>query len=235
MCTVTFIPFHNSFFITSNRDESPGRKAKELTSLHLTGDTIIHFPLDDESGGSWIAMSEKGRAVCLLNGAFEAFVPEPSYRISRGKVVVHAALDPDITAFIKNYELNGIAPFTLLIFEKEKFVQLIWDGTHRHINDLAADKPEIWSSVTLYPFEVREKRRKLFESWLQQTATFDREAIMKFHQFTQDDPRNDFIMNRNDIVRTLSITSIELTDSKASLLHLDLDTEIRQEVLVSYE
>src|SRR5687768_5399422 len=137
MYTVTFIPFRDSFFITSNRDESPGRKAKELTSWHLTGDTIIHFPLDEASGGSWIAMSDKGRAVCLLNGAFEAFVPEPSYRISRGRVVVHATLDPDITAFIHSYDLEGIAPFTLLIFEKEKFVQLIWDGTQRHVHDLA--------------------------------------------------------------------------------------------------
>lgn len=235
MCTVTFIPFRDSFFITSNRDESPGRKAKELTSLHLTGDTIIHFPLDEESGGSWIAMSDKGRAVCLLNGAFQAFVPEPAYRISRGRVVVHAALDPNVTTFINNYDLDGIAPFTLLIFEKEKFVQLIWDGKQRQIKDLAADKPEIWSSVTLYPIEVRNRRKQLFESWLKESEIFDREAIMQFHQFTQDDPYNDFIMNRNDIVRTLSITSIELTDNKASLLHLDLDNEMRQEVLVSYE
>jgi hypothetical protein len=234
MCTVTFIPFRDSFFITSNRDESPGRKAKELTSLHLTGDTIIHFPLDEESGGSWIAMSDKGRAVCLLNGAFEPFIPQSSYRISRGKVVVHAALDQDVTTFINDYDLSGIAPFTLLIFEKENFVELIWDGDQRHIKELSS-KPEIWSSVTLYPIEVREKRRQLFNTWLQNNDTFDRELIMQFHQFTTDDPLNDFIMNRNNIVKTLSITSIELKKDKASLLHLDLDREMRQEVLVTYE
>ena len=235
MCTVTFIPFRDSFFITSNRDESPGRTAKELTSLHLTGDTIIHFPLDEESGGSWIAMSDKGRAVCLLNGAFEPFIPQSSYRISRGKVVVHAALDQDITTFINDYDLSGIAPFTLLIFEKENFVQLIWDGDQRHIKELSSTKPEIWSSVTLYPIEVREKRRQLFNTWLQNNGTFDRDLIMQFHQFTTDDPLNDFIMNRNNIVKTLSITSIELKKDKASLLHLDLDREMRQEVLVTYE
>ncbi|HUR29968.1 MAG TPA: NRDE family protein [Saprospiraceae bacterium] len=235
MCTVTFIHFNKTFFITSNRDESPGRNAKGLISNHFPGKVGIHYPLDEESGGSWIAMSDSGKVACLLNGAFEPFIPELSYRQSRGQVVVDAITEPDVKRFIETYPLDGIAPFTLLIFENGNFVQLAWDGTNKHIQPLSVTEPQIWSSVTLYPPHVRAWRKALFEKWIAQTEIFDRDSIIDFHQIANGDPDNDFIMNRNEIVKTLSITSIELKPESGSLLHFALDKNLREEILVKYE
>jgi hypothetical protein len=234
MCTVTFIPFKEKFFITSNRDESPDRNAKGLTSVHPAGKNIIHYPLDELSGGSWIALSDEGRVVCLLSGAYESFKPNPPYRKSRGQVVIDAVHQVEIPDFLDNYPFEGIAPFTILIFEQNIFFQLVWDGEKKHISQLSIDKPQIWSSATLYPQDIREWRKSLFEKWIMDNNEINRESVIQFHQMANGDPRNDFIMNRNDIVKTLSITSIELRPHSASILHLELDQARREEILVKY-
>ena len=235
MCTVTFIPTAKTIFITSNRDESPSRQSKGLTSRHALQGPAIHFPLDMESNGSWIAFTDHGRAVCLLNGGFVPFIPSPSYRMSRGQVVIDAASNDDLHAFTENYNLEGIAPFTLLIFEKNTFVELVWDGFKRHIKPLPTDVPQIWSSVTLYSPEIRAWRKELFVQWLSEREKFDRESIMAFHCMKKGDSINDFIMNRNEVVKTLSVTSIQLQKHKGSILHLDLENNTREEVLISYD
>lgn len=235
MCTVTFIPTPEKVFITSNRDESPGRQSAGLISLHPPDKNIIHYPLDETSGGSWIALSDSGRAVCLLNGGFQPFHPDPPYRQSRGLVVLDAALEPEDADFLESYDLNRIAPFTLLVYENKILRQLVWDGDQRHITELPSDLAQIWSSVTLYPEDVRQRRKASFEKWLIETPSYNRESIIEFHQQTNGDPQNDFIMNRNEIVKTLSITNIILKENAASILHLGLEKQTREEIMVKYE
>jgi len=235
MCTVTFIPFKETVFITSNRDESPGRRANGLFSFHAPEKNIVHYPLDQESGGSWIGLSDSGKVACLLNGAFESYIPTPPYRQSRGQVVVDAIGEPDTNLFFENYNLDGIAPFTLLLFEKDKFDQLIWDGIEKHRSVLSTTFPQIWSSITLYTPEVQSKKKSLFEKWLTEHDELNRESIIGFHQMANGDPDNDFIINRNDIVKTLSITSIVLRRASGSIMHMELDKSTREEILVKNE
>ena len=232
MCTVTFIPFGNSIFITSNRDESPSRQSSGLTSRHTLDGPAIHYPLDIESNGSWIALSDTGRSVCLLNGGFVPFIPDPPYRLSRGQVVMDAASTPDVLPFVENYNLEGVAPFTLLTFEKNILIQTVWDGFKRHIDELPNDQPQLWSSVTLYPPEIRAWRTEIFKQWVKERQAFDRDSIMAFHCLKKGDATNDFIMNRNEVVKTLSVTSIQLEKHKASMLHLDLEKNTREEVMI---
>jgi uncharacterized protein with NRDE domain len=235
MCTVTFIPQGKSCFITSNRDESPGRQAKGLTSFHDRNSGSIHYPLDESSGGSWIALSDQGRAVCLLNGGFEAFVPNPPYRMSRGQIVISAAMAQQTETFISSFDLTDIAPFTLLVYERDQLSELVWDGEQKHIRSLPVDQQYIWSSATLYSPKVRAWRKSLFDDWRGAHDYFDRESIISFHQMTNGDQDNDFVMNRHDMVKTLSITSIYLNEKLSSLLHLDLEQKTREEILIRYD
>jgi Transport and Golgi organisation 2 len=235
MCTVTFIPRPGTTFITSNRDENPRRQAKGLTSFHTPEWNAIHYPLDEISGGSWIALADKGRAVCLLNGGFKSFVPNPPYRQSRGVVVRDAALADSMDAFMHDYDLENIAPFTLLVYENNSLIQLVWDGEQKHISSLPVDQPQIWSSVTLYPLHVREWRKSLFEKWIRESVAIDQDSIISFHQVANGDPVNDFIMNRNEKVKTLSITSIVMKETTGSMLHLNLAHSSREEILVEYD
>ena len=42
-------------------------------------------------------------------------------------------------------------------------------------------------------------------------------------------------MNRNEVVKTLSVSSIQLQKHKGSLLHLDLEKNTREEVVIHYD
>ncbi len=232
MCTVTFISRNQQIFITSNRDESPGRRAKGIASLDDTSMESVHFPLDESSGGSWISLSDSGKAVCLLNGAYESFIPNPPYRLSRGQIVIDAARSKKGSDYIADVDLHNVAPFTLIIFENQTLEELVWDGTQKHIQSLPVDISYIWSSATLYPPDVRAWRKSLFDQWMKETKNIDRESIIAFHQMANGDPGNGFVMNRNEVVKTLSITSIQLQQDAGSILHLELDADTREEIFI---
>ena len=76
MCTVTFIPTGDKYFITSNRDEKNTRKFAIPPSAYEFESGKIFFPKDGDRGGSWIAIHENGNAAVLLNGAFEKHIVE---------------------------------------------------------------------------------------------------------------------------------------------------------------
>ena len=138
----------------------------------------------------------------------------------------------DARLYLENYDFDGVAPFTLLVYESDRFTELVWDGSKKHIRPLSIDQPQIWSSATLYPPHVRAWRKSLFEKWLDENTFYDRESIIAFHQMANGDPENDFIMNRNELVKTLSITSIMIKENSGSLVHLQLDKNTREEILI---
>ena len=71
MCTVTIFPLENNdFVLTTNRDEAPDRNSLEPSFYTFQGAKLL-FPKDEQSGGTWVGVSEKKRVVCVLNGGFE--------------------------------------------------------------------------------------------------------------------------------------------------------------------
>src|SRR4051812_5816730 len=104
MCTVTYLPkSKDSFILTSSRDEKPLRKIARPPSIHKRGKQLILFPKDPQGGGTWIAVSESGQTICLLNGAFDKHIPEPPYRKSRGIVALDALQFNTLDSFGKEY------------------------------------------------------------------------------------------------------------------------------------
>src|SRR5690606_24353748 len=82
----------------------------------------------------------------------------------------------------------------------------------------------IWSSSTLYPVEVRTHRSEIFRSWLDSGKDSSPESIMEFHEFGNPDPINGFVMNRSDLVRTLSITQMQIHPDEARITNKILAT-----------
>ncbi len=223
MCTVTWIPDGSGgHFLTSNRDEAPHRAALQLTHrLTELGETL-HYPVDSGAGGSWICFSDQGRAICLLNGARRKHKHSPPYRRSRGLVVLDAFLEQDFQAFLQNYALDGIEPFTMILADQTGAKVLVWNGRKKEIEPIPTGVTRIWSSSTLYPYPVRRRRRNLFEQFLKRNARPDIDQILAFHHLETGDRHNDFIMNREDRVRTISVTAAHLSSKNPYWIHKDL-------------
>jgi uncharacterized protein with NRDE domain len=228
MCTVTFLPLDNrDFIITSNRDESPGRDtfAPALYTIHTIP---VYFPKDSRAGGTWFATAQNGHTVVLLNGADKKHTRTLPYRKSRGLVMLDYYLYNDTNAYARQYNFDNIEPFTLVIANAKQgsLFQLMWDGDAVSLAEKDFTKPHIWSSATLYTEEARRLRRLWFDEWLEKNKTYTVENISNFHHFGgTGDIYNDIVMNRDNRVRTVSITSLEKRGGTARLLYEELDTQ----------
>ena len=238
MCTVTFIPQKdNGFILTSNRDENAARSPRNITTVTENKKTLV-FPRDTAAGGTWIATSDTNKVVCLLNGAFEKHQHQPPYRRSRGLMVLDFFDFKTAKAFYTSYNFEGMEPFTMIIYDNGTLLELRWDETSLHRKELDTTARYIWSSATLYDHAVILKREEWFEEWQKGRTDFGLTAISDFHQTAGDgDPENDVIMNRCNIVQTVSITNIVKRRNDLELLYHDLinSTHKQTKILIQGE
>jgi uncharacterized protein with NRDE domain len=233
MCTVSFIPVRDSFFITSNRDEKLTRKAAVAPVAYKQGDHYLVYPRDADAGGTWIVMKENGDCAVLLNGAFLPHISGHPYQMSRGLVVLDILNDRRPSECFAKFNLRNIEPFTLILFENGSLHEFRWDGQERYCKLLDSHRPYIWSSCTLYDGLVIKKREHWFTTFLQRNPQPTQRDILNFHRFTGDgDKSNALLMSRDSKYRTVSITSIHLTTERGSMNYMDvLNDELTEKSL----
>jgi hypothetical protein len=219
MCTVSYLPLHGEgFIITSTRDEKSLRKPALPPEKYDIHDGPVYFPRDTDAGGTWIASSPGGHTLCLLNGGFIFHESNPPYRRSRGLVLLDFYLYNNVAGFRDQYDFKGIEPFTLLIRNAQgtatgladpQFDEIRWDGKQVHHTPLNPELPAIWSSATLYSDEVISQRKLWFDQWLAGHPEFSVGSAVDFHKTAgTGNIQNDILMNRDNLVKTVSITSI---------------------------
>jgi hypothetical protein len=225
MCTVTFIPTPAGVLITSNRDEGRDRGLAHPPQVHTTGDTGLIYPKDPDAGGSWIVLKENAEAAVLLNGAFVRHHRKPSYRKSRGLVLLEIMEAAVPLRKFKQADLREIEPFTLILFSRRRLWECRWDGSRKTKRILDAAHPHIWSSATLYSDSVARQREHWFGEWLSRHSTPDSGAVLEFHRTAgSNDPGNALVMNRDNRLFTVSVTSIVLTPAAGRMVYSDLRT-----------
>ncbi len=226
MCTVTFLPIHEGYILTSNRDEQHTRKHALPPKTYQHGLLQITYPKDQNANGTWIASKNNGETAVLLNGAIHAHIPNPPYRRSRGLVFLDLLASNDPVFEFENYNLFGIEPFTIIFACSNHLYECRWDGQKRSNQTLDASLPYIWSSATLYNQAISSKRKKWFENWLEKNNLPNQQAIIDFHCFTGDgDSHNDLIMNRENQVSTVSISSIMIHNREQKFTYHDLKND----------
>jgi len=215
MCTVTFIPFEsNTFILTSNRDEAPGRETLPPEKYKVDNVELL-FPKDKVAGGSWIGVSEKKRLICLLNGGFTAHERAESYRMSRGIIVTEFLTSNDVEASIKKFDFKGIEPFTIILVQWQRHLQLhelVWDGNKAHFTEKSLI-PHIWSSSLLYSQAMKDKRENWFESFLKKTKKPSEKELLMFHKTAGDTNLESRLVMDRGFVKTKSITQVVYNDN----------------------
>jgi hypothetical protein len=223
MCTVTFIPSGNKFFFTSSRDELAKRATAAFPDLHQINGHRLLFPRDQQAGGTWIAVHECGNAAVLLNGAIRAHQPEPSYRKSRGLILLDLIAHSSPLESFGECDLTRIEPFTVILSVDEKLFCGTWDGRGKKMEPLNRHIPHIWSSVTLYDPVIIKKREGWFKKWIAENPDPSVGDIIRFHEQGGDgDPVNDLLMNRDGNLFTNSISSIRISPDTAAFRYMDL-------------
>ena len=221
MCLVSYIPTKDGFVFSSNRDEVPERNAMNIRTEIIKNKTIF-YPADVK-GGSWIFTSDHGDIICLLNGAHVAHERRSHYRLSRGLMLKAYFSYASPVDFIQYFNFEGIEPFTCVIVSPRYFFEFIWDGQVKYVKVLDPQKSFNWSSCTLYSPEVQKERSSWFEQALTIHPTLNQLSIEIIHLTQQKDRIEDaFVMDREGIVQTISLTQIDARPELLSLSHLNL-------------
>lgn len=227
MCTVTYLPLADGFLLTSNRDEDPNRARAQEPDTYDPNRPGVLFPRDPQGSGSWIALHHDGRARCLLNGAYERHKHQPPYRHSRGLVPLQSFDYDTPEEFAANYNAHDLEPFTLVWAEEGVLHEFRWDEKTLHHNPLDASKPRIWSSATLYPQPVRDKREQWFGEWLSECEALTQSGIFDFHHFGgSGNAEESLLMEKKGLVpKTISVTSFSSRREAQILIYEDLLAE----------
>lgn len=220
MCTLSYIPTESGYIFTHNRDEHALREPALAPTKYRHGAIDLIYPKDGRAGGTWIA-SNGNITACLLNGAFEKHKHLPPYRKSRGLVLLDS-FKYGIEAFGSQYDFTGIEPFTLIrVKGLDAPFALRWDGNDIHESQLNRI-PLILSSSTLYSIENRQAREFYFHQFLATNASPTPGSIFSFHGLRHSgDLAQDFIMERESGVKTLSISQVILQDHELHFIYAD--------------
>ena len=226
MCTVSFVKANGKIIITSNRDEKVIRpNAIEPRTYHLNNKKII-FPKDNKAGGTWYAIDEHSNVLVLLNGAEEKHVLKERYRKSRGLIVLDLMSSHSPLEAWNDIDLENIEPFTLVLFESQKLYQLRWNEIKKEAIILDATQSHIWSSSTLYAAEIRQKRADWFMKFIDFNPEVNETELLNFHRYTEaENNEHGLVINRNDFLKTSSITQTILEQNKVAIHYSDLIAE----------
>ena len=202
MCTLTYLPIRKGHFIwTHNRDEDPDRSVPGLIK-----DGSLCYPKDKRAGGTWIA-ANMTRIISLLNGAYHKQAYAPSRVKSRGLIVLDC-MKMSLDDFFNRYDLEGIEPFTMVIWDSGKLYDFRWDKQHKFIEERDPDHPHIWSSVTLYNADQRNDREALFHTYFADNSVDPKHADL-FHRMKGNDiDQTHAIYIDRAYVKTVSISQI---------------------------
>ena len=226
MCTVSFVNANGKIIITSNRDEKTVRPSAVEPKNYLINNKKIIFPKDRKAGGTWFAIDEHSNSIVLLNGADEKHILKESYRKSRGLILIELISSESPLKEWESIDLDNIEPFTIVLFENQKLYQLRWNEVEKSTLELDITKSYIWSSSTLYSKEITQKRANWFYTFLDTKPAVNAEELFNFHRYTEtENTEHGLVINRNQILKTLSITQTVIEKNKVKIHYADLIAE----------
>lgn len=237
MCTVTYYQNNHQIFITSNRDEHNSRPAAtDIQKLIINGMQVF-APIDPLKGGTWFVVNQKGATFVLMNGAFDAHISNPPYRLSRGLILLQIASAEKPLEFFGSIDLQNIENFTTVAYFQDQLYQLVWDGMDKHLHQLDAQGAYIWSSSTLYEKQVAKERELVFAKFLSMNSPLgDPELLLDFHARMKYESAQGNDSHRVHLgVFTKSITQAIVGYDTFSIEHRDLESKALKTLVQSIE
>ena len=224
MCTVTLLPVPSrdgaSLRLAFNRDESR-RRAQAVSPRRFTaGNRKILMPIDPESTGTWIALSDAGIALAVMN-INPRHPSQLTPRQSRGAIIpalLHGDSLEQMREVASQLPFNEFAPFRLLLVNPEEATVLEHNGHTQDFGTISLGLPLLFTSSGLGDHLVEGPRRELFRSTLLQTPTPSAQDAFHRHHWP-DCPHLSVCMSRSD-ARTVSHTVVHLAPTHATLSYL---------------
>jgi len=171
MCTVSVVPRPGGFRLVCNRDERFTRPAAESPQMRRVGRRVAIFPVDPQSGGTWVGVNDAGLAVAVLNRNAVVTRRQIATRhvgrptVSRGVVVPQllscGSID-DACSRLTDLDWATFEPFRVLLADARRVALASVEGTNVLVDAQALTKPTMVTSSSLGDDLVEGPRRVLF-------------------------------------------------------------------------
>jgi len=223
MCTVTIIPTGDvSFRLACNRDEARTRAAALPPKVHDLDAGQAIWPIDPEGGGTWIAVSDAGLVLVLLNRNIDPDPAPPASPRTRGEIIpdlIRCTTARDAANALMTMNTADFRLFRLVAVDLHEVLELIQgpEGIEQSPPRRTMDEPLLFTSSGIGDHLVDPPRRERFAAMLQSMTTDRRAAQHVFHQ--QRDPEHPELgvcMARCDAM-TVSYTEVAVNDQAVTM------------------
>lgn len=230
MCTVSVIsPREGVLRLACNRDELLSRPIALPPHTVRFGAHEAILPIDPQSGGTWIALSDANLVFTILN-AKRGWTPDTKPPRSRGEIIpsllqcstVEEAIDQ-----MAHFDAKLYGPFHLLVMGLRGGGEVMSDGRRITRRRVPLERlPLMLTSSGLGDELVGRPRREVFDDMItfgEQTAA----AQDAFHRHAWPDRGYMSVRMRRTDARTVSHTVVELSACGRSMRYQPLDDVVR--------
>jgi hypothetical protein len=167
MCTVSIVPLAAGFRLMCNRDEQHARPAAlPPRQVSLAGRNVT-MPIDPQGGGSWIAVTEDGLALALLNRMPSRGLPADRPLRTRGEIVLSLASSrrlTDVAGALRRIDPASYQAFQVVAVAGAELVTATSDGAVIEIGGRPLHQPVLFTSSSLGDASAQRMRVPLFEA-----------------------------------------------------------------------
>ena len=219
MCTVSFVPKSDGFYLAMNRDEERDRPAALIpTVVKIEGRRAV-FPYEP-TGGTWISVNDGGVCLALINWYRIQRKPNNG-TLSRGVVVRELAVESStdkIATSVKRLPLRKLRPFRLIAIVpgEGRVIEWRWDLQRLTKCDHRWQRQHWFSSGFDEP-RAEVERAKTCASSNASPTKHTLKRLRSLHR-SHAPKRGPFsiCMHRADAV-TVSYTEVSVTENSASM------------------
>jgi len=161
----------------------------------------------------------QNRWAFLLNGGGRKHAHRPPYRISRGRVPLEVVSAPSIEDWYKEFNPQGVEPFTLVVLDGSELIECVWDAEHWTMRQVEA--PLVRASWTLYDSDWQLERRRWFSEWLMEVPEPSPEAVWNFHRSSHTDQIDKDLMVDRGFLKTVALSQFVVGPRGWSHRYLD--------------
>jgi len=223
MCTVTVVRAHQGVRLACNRDEQHGRAAALPPQVRQCGRRRAILPVDPVSGGTWIAATDAGLALALINvNPAERDASMTAAPRSRGTIIPELLSCDRLAAAISHgiaLDAHLFAPFRLVLVNCQDVAELRSEGSRVClVQHVRLEGALLFTSSGLGDHRVEGPRQRLFTDFFgpSEDAVARQDAFHRHHW--PERPHLSVCMRRAD-ARTVSHTVITLGPNGVSLVY----------------
>lgn len=223
MCTASWLRRGGSLHLFFNRDELRSREPATPPAERRRGEVVWIAPADGRAGGTWIAATDGGLALALLNRSDGT---PPEERVSRGLLIPELVAAPGAAALERRLAaqpLDRLAPFRLLALwrEHDRGAIASWNGVDRLEWESVGSDLGLLCSSGLGDARASSERGRTWERFLTERSPWDVVHHRAFHRDHSPERSAWSVCVHRPEAKSVSFTEIELAADRVRLRYRD--------------